>query len=81
MAGTTLYLPVFAPGALFACTGDAHAVRGDGEIAGTAIETANTVTVRFILHGGKSLKMPRAETPTHYIAFGLDPNLDNATST
>jgi acetamidase/formamidase len=68
---------VFAPGARF-YTGDAHAVQGDGEITGTAIETANTVTVRFILHKGKSLKMPRAETPTHYIAFGLDPNLDNA---
>lgn len=77
VAGTTLYLPVFAPGARF-YTGDAHAAQGDGEITGTAIETANTVTVRFILHKGKSLKMPRAETPTHYIAFGLDPNLDNA---
>jgi acetamidase/formamidase len=77
VAGTTLYMPVFAPGGRF-FTGDAHAVQGDGEITGTAIETANTVTLKFILHKGKTLKMPRAETPTHYIAFGLDPNLDNA---
>jgi acetamidase/formamidase len=77
VAGTTLYLPVFAPGARF-FTGDAHAGQGDGEITGTAIETANTVTLTFILHKGKTLKMPRAETPTHYIAYGLDPDLENA---
>jgi acetamidase/formamidase len=77
VAGATLYMPVFAPGGRF-FTGDAHAAQGDGEITGTAIETANTVTLKFILHKGKTLKMPRAETPTHYIAFGLDPNLENA---
>jgi acetamidase/formamidase len=77
VGGTTLYLPIFAPGARF-FTGDAHAVQGDGEITGTAIETANTVILTFILHKGKTLKMPRAETPTHYIAFGLDPDLENA---
>ena len=77
VAGTTLYIPVFAPGGRF-FTGDAHAAQGDGEITGTAIETANTVTLQFILHKGKTLKMPRAETPTHYIAFGLDADLENA---
>ena len=77
VAGTTLYLPVFAEGGRF-FTGDAHAAQGDGEITGTAIETANTVTLTFILHKGKTLKMPRAETPTHYIAYGLDADLENA---
>jgi acetamidase/formamidase len=77
IAGTTLYLPVWQPGGRF-FTGDSHAAQGDGEISGTAIETANTVTLTFILHKGKTLKMPRAETPTHYIAFGLDPDLENA---
>jgi len=77
VAGNTLYLPVFAPGGRF-FTGDAHAAQGDGEITGTAIETANTVTLKFILHKGKTLKMPRAETPTHYIAYGLDADLENA---
>ncbi len=77
VAGTTLYMPVFAPGARF-FTGDAHAAQGDGEITGSAIETANTVTLQFILHKGKTLKMPRAETPTHYIAYGLDPDLEPA---
>lgn len=77
VGGATLYLPVFHPGARF-FTGDSHAAQGDGEITGTAIETANTVTLTFILHKGKTLKMPRAETPTHYIAYGLDPDLENA---
>jgi len=77
VAGTTLYIPIFEPGARF-YTGDSHAAQGDGEITGTAIETANTVTLKFILHKGKTLKMPRAETPTHYIAYGLDPDLENA---
>ncbi len=75
--GSTLYIPVFHPGALF-FTGDAHAAQGDGEISGTAIETANTAVLRFILHKGKTLSAPRAETASHYIAIGLDPDLDNA---
>lgn len=75
--GTTLYLPVFHPGALF-FTGDSHAAQGDGEVTVNAIETANTSVLQFILHKDKTLRAPRAETPTHYIAFGLDPDLDNA---
>lgn len=77
VAGATLYIPVYAPGGRF-FTGDAHAAQGDGEITGSAIETANTAILQFILHKGKTLKMPRAETPTHYIAYGLDPDLENA---
>ncbi|MFL6576956.1 MAG: acetamidase/formamidase family protein [Povalibacter sp.] len=77
VAGTTLYLPVYHPGGLF-YTGDSHAAQGDGEVTVNAIETANTVILKFILQKGKTLKAPRAETPTHYIAFGLDPDLDNA---
>ncbi|HEY8995412.1 MAG TPA: acetamidase/formamidase family protein [Lacunisphaera sp.] len=77
VAGSTLYLPVFQKGALF-YTGDSHAAQGDGEITVNAIETANTCTLQFILHKGKKLTAPRAETPTHYMAFGLDPDLDKA---
>jgi acetamidase/formamidase len=75
--GTTLFLPVFHPGGLF-FTGDSHAAQGDGEVSINAIETANTSVLQFILHKGRTLHAPRAETPTHYIAFGLDPDLDNA---
>jgi acetamidase/formamidase len=77
VAGTSLYLPVFHPGGLF-FTGDAHAGQGDGEVTVSAIETANTAYLQFIVHKGMTLKAPRAESATHYMAFGLDPDLDNA---
>ena len=77
VAGTTLHLPIFHEGGLF-FTGDAHAAQGDGEISINAIETANTAILQFILHPGKTLTGPRAESPTHFITFGLDPDLDNA---
>jgi len=76
-AGSTLYLPVFQKGALF-YTGDSHAAQGDGEVTVSAIETANTCTLQFILHKGQHLKMPRAENATHYLTFGLDPDLNKA---
>src|SRR5581483_685103 len=73
VTGSTLYLPVFQKGALF-YTGDSHAGQGDGEVTGTAIETADACTLQFIVHKGKTIAMPRAETPTDYIVFGLDPD-------
>ncbi|WP_181702456.1 acetamidase/formamidase family protein [Chthonobacter albigriseus] len=75
VAGTTLYLPVFAEGGLFSC-GDGHGAQGDGEVNVTAIETALTGTFQFILHEDMSLARPRAESSTHYITMGLDPSLD-----
>ena len=50
-AGATLYLPVFHDGAQF-FTGDSHAVQGDGEVNGTAIEASLTGTFQFIVHKG-----------------------------
>jgi len=76
-AGSTLFLPVFQKGALF-YTGDSHAAQGDGEVTVNAIETANTCTLQFIVRKDLHLKMPRAETPTHYLTFGLDPDLNKA---
>lgn len=76
-AGSTIYLPVWNEGALFS-TGDGHAAQGDGEVDGTAIETALTGIFEFIVRKDLSWKMPRAETPTHFIAFGLDADLDDA---
>lgn len=77
--GATLYLPVYNSGALF-FTGDGHAVQGDGEVDGTAIEISLRPTLQFIVRkaGGKSLTWPRAETPTHYIAMGMDKDLNAA---
>jgi acetamidase/formamidase len=75
--GTSLYLPVFQEGAQF-FTGDPHEVQGNGEVAGTALEQSNTVTIQFIVHKGGGLAGPRAETPTHYILMGIDVDLDVA---
>jgi acetamidase/formamidase len=46
VVGSTLYLPVQVPGALFSC-GDGHAAQGHGEVCGTAIETPMKATVRL----------------------------------
>lgn len=61
-AGTTLYLPVEVPGALFSL-GDAHAAQGDGEVCGTAIETACTIAARIELVKDAALSGPRFTTP------------------
>ena len=76
-AGATLYLPVHVEGALFSA-GDGHGAQGDGEVCVTAIETALKGTFELILRTDLSLSMPRAETPTHFITMGLDPDLDDA---
>jgi len=77
VAGTTLYLPVYAKGALFE-VGDGHAGQGNGEVDVTAMETSLTGTLQFVLHKGGKLAYPRAETPTHYIAMGFDDDLSIA---
>jgi acetamidase/formamidase len=73
--GATLYLPIFAAGGLFSC-GDGHGAQGDGEVCVTAIETALQGTFQFILRDDLAFTYPRAETPTHYITMGMDPDLD-----
>ena len=45
-AGTKVQFPVLVRGALFSC-GDCHSAQGDGEVNGTGIESAMTVTLRF----------------------------------
>jgi acetamidase/formamidase len=77
VAGTTLLIPVHVPGALFQ-VGDGHAGQGDGEVDITALETSLTGRLRFFLRKGARLAWPRAETPTHFIAMGLDKDLDEA---
>jgi acetamidase/formamidase len=75
VAGSTLYLPVFVEGAGFSC-GDGHALQGDGEVNVTAIETALTGTFELIVRKDLRFTYPRAETPTHVITCGMDPDLD-----
>jgi len=78
VAGTTIFFPVYAPGALLE-VGDGHAGQGNGEVDITALETSLTGTLQFILHKGEKSTYPRAETPTAYIAMGFDDDLSRAT--
>jgi acetamidase/formamidase len=78
VAGTTLYIPINAKGALFEA-GDGHAGQGNGEVDITAMETQLTGTFQFIVHKDQHLLWPRAETPTAYIAMGFDEDLKTAT--
>ncbi|HLH38812.1 MAG TPA: acetamidase/formamidase family protein [Bryobacteraceae bacterium] len=77
VAGTTLFIPVHAAGALFE-VGDGHAGMGNGEIDITAMETSLTGVFQFILRKDMHLKWPRAETPTHWITMGIDQDLTQA---
>ncbi|WP_345632357.1 acetamidase/formamidase family protein [Rugosimonospora acidiphila] len=76
--GTTLYLPVFQPGAqLF--MGDCHSVQGDGEVSQTAVEHSLSGTFRLSVLKNTPTELPWAETDTDWIIMGIDWDLDRAT--
>lgn len=75
--GATIYFPVHVEGALFV-TGDPHAVMGDGEVSGNALESSNTVTMQFILRKNMPIARVEAETPTDYLIMGMDKDLNVA---
>ena len=79
IVGSTLWIPVFAPGALFEI-GDGHAAQGDGEVDQTAIETSLRGKLQLTVRKGMKLNFPRAETPTDYISMATDPDLTVATT-
>jgi acetamidase/formamidase len=76
--GSTLFIPVFAPGALFE-VGDGHAAQGDGEVDQTAIETSLRARIQLTVRKDLKLTWPRAETATDYISMATDPDLTVAT--
>ena len=78
VAGTTLFIPVHAPGALFA-VGDGHAAQGDGEVNQTAIETSLRGRLQLTVRKGMKLGWPRAETADAFISMGTDEDLTRAT--
>ncbi len=81
--GTTAMFPVSVPGALF-FIGDAHACQGDGEIAGTGIETSSEVEFRVRIVKQKPIAWPRGETDDAIFTVGnarpLEQGLQHATS-
>lgn len=80
VAGSTLYIPVFVPGALFE-VGDGHAAQGDGEVDQTAIETSLHGRIQLTVRKDMKLTWPRAETATDFISMATDPDLAVATKT
>ncbi|MGA8630025.1 MAG: acetamidase/formamidase family protein [Terracidiphilus sp.] len=68
--GTTLYFPVFHPGALLGM-GDVHGAMGDGEVVGTGLETSADVTFTVSVIRGYATPQVRAETKDYLISFGV----------
>ena len=75
--GVTLYLPVYHPGALL-FVGDGHALQGDGELTGDALETSMDVEFTVDVAPGQSLDMPRAENSEYVMALGIGGSLRDA---
>lgn len=78
VAGSVLYLPIAVPGALFS-TGDGHALQGDGEVSGTAIECPmEKVDLTFFLRDDLTLTTPLAQTPAGWLTMGFHESLQEA---
>jgi acetamidase/formamidase len=74
-----IYLPVFHDGAYF-YIGDGHAIQGDGEIAGNALETSLDVEfiIKLLKNDKIQLKYPRVEDSTYLMAIGTGKKLEDA---
>jgi acetamidase/formamidase len=87
VVGSTLYLPVGVEGALFSL-GDTHAAQGDGEVCGTAIETAMEVVVRLSVRSDFKVDAPQYRLPegalaeseqsAYHVCTGVGPDLMEA---
>ena len=75
--GTTVYLPVFQEGALL-FVGDGHALEGDGELNGDALETSMDVEFTVNLVHGQSTQGPRFENSEYLMASGIAGSLQEA---
>ena len=67
--GTTVYLPVFHDGA-YLYFGDGHARQGEGEVAGTGLETSMDVVLKIDVVKGKAIDWPRFEDAEHIMVAG-----------
>jgi acetamidase/formamidase len=75
--GTTLYLPVYHPGAIL-FLGDGHAAQGDGELTGDALETSMDFEFSVDVIPGRSVGHPLAENAEFLISIGIAGSLDQA---
>jgi len=67
--GATVYLPIFHDGAYF-YFGDGHARQGEGEVAGTGLETSMDVVLQLDLIKGKPIRWPRIENQDYIMVVG-----------
>ena len=67
--GTTVYLPIFHDGAYF-YFGDGHARQGQGEVAGTGLETSMDVILKINVIKGKTIDWPRLEDDDYIMVAG-----------
>jgi formamidase len=74
VAGSTLYLPVYVPGALFS-VGDAHFAQGDGESCGTAIETSANFVARFDVLKGEARRRKQIDPSYAHEDYAVVPNI------
>jgi acetamidase/formamidase len=75
--GTIEYIPVWVKGALLK-VGDFHVAMGYGEATTSALEGAAWILMKIDLRKGLNLTQPMLSTPTHWIVWGMDLDLDNA---
>jgi len=67
--GTVIYFPIFVRGAYLAF-GDVHAVQGDGELCGSALDTTAEVTLKIDVIRGKMIDWPRFEDDDFIMVAG-----------
>jgi acetamidase/formamidase len=75
--GTTVYLPVYHPGALL-FVGDGHAAQGDGELTGDALETSMDIEFTVDVIKNQNIGHPLAENSEFLISIGIGGSLDQA---
>jgi acetamidase/formamidase len=76
--GTTLFVPVFQKGGLI-WMGDSHCRQGNGEVSLTALECSfKEIRIQPIVRKDIKLSWPFIETRTHWIAVGLNEDLNVA---
>jgi acetamidase/formamidase len=80
VSGTTMFFPVFHPGALFGF-GDGHAAMGDGEVTQTGLETSMAVDFSVEIIKGYQTQGVREEDDNYIISFGVAGSLQEALKT
>ena len=75
--GNIIYLPVSVDGAYF-FTGDCHAIQGEGELCGTALEISARVKLKFEIIKDKNITWPRIESPDEYMVIGSARPMEDA---